>query len=163
MNESDAHIWRSNILQSLSKSSSTNTKSFVQQRVDRICNMLAGNFMSGPVSMLLRPITNDGSYTSRMKELIALYIQAAQLASSLWAQRTYMDCWGQQRLPVFQIANPALSAHRLHQLDEEDLKLDGKKTLLVVQPAIIAFGSENAEYYDRSKIWAPAIVVVDEK
>lgn len=74
-----------------------------------------------------------------------------------------MACRNRQHLPVFHVANPAMSAHRLHQLDEDDPKLDNKKTLLVVQPAIIAFGSENAEYYDRSKIWAPAIVVVDEK
>lgn len=74
-----------------------------------------------------------------------------------------MACWSQQHLPVFRVANPAMSAHRLHQLDEDDSKLDDRKTLLVVQPAIIAFGSENAEYYDRSKIWAPAMVMVDEQ
>ncbi|KAL4919681.1 hypothetical protein BDW62DRAFT_216829 [Aspergillus aurantiobrunneus] len=163
INETDAHIWRSQTLQNLSKSSGPETKSFVQQRLDSICSKLPSNFVSGPAGVLLRPVKDGGGSTPREKELYALYNGAAQLASCLWMQRTYIICQSQQHLPVFNVANPAMSAHRLHQLDEDEIRLDGKRTLLVVQPAIVALGSEDAEHYDRRKVWAPAIVVVGER
>ncbi|KAL2827785.1 hypothetical protein BDW59DRAFT_171226 [Aspergillus cavernicola] len=161
INEADAHIWRSQTLQNLSKSVGSESKSVVQQRIDSVCSQLVSDFVDNPARELLRPARDGGS--ARRKELEALYNGAAQLASSLWTQRTFMVCQSQQGLPVFNVANPAMSAHRLHQLDEDDQKLDGNKVMLFVQPAILAFGTENAEDYDRGKVWAPAIVVVDEK
>jgi hypothetical protein len=56
-----------------------------------------------------------------------------------------------------------MRAHRLHLLDEDDTRLDGKRILLCVQPAILAFGSENAEHYNQHKVWSPAVVVMHEK
>jgi hypothetical protein len=71
-------------------------------------------------------------------------------------------CESQGSVPVFGVTNPVVRAHRLHQLDEDDRRLDGKEILLFLQPAILAFGSETAEHYDKYKVWAPAVVVVCE-
>lgn len=73
-----------------------------------------------------------------------------------------MVCKSQGDLPIFNATSSVMSAHRLHKLDEDDTRLDGKKVLLVVQPAVLAFGDENGESYDQSKVWARANVLVDE-
>lgn len=67
----------------------------------------------------------------------------------------------QRKLPEFHVSNPQMSAHRLHQLDEDDTQLDGKPILLFVQPAVLAYGNEDAENYDCSKVWARATVIID--
>jgi hypothetical protein len=53
-----------------------------------------------------------------------------------------------------------MSAHRLHQLDEDDDFLDGQRVLACMQPAVLAFGNESGENYDTSKVWASAVVLV---
>lgn len=53
-------------------------------------------------------------------------------------------------MPDFAIASPIMVAHRLHHLDEEDRRLDGKQVLLVFRPVVLAFGTVNAEHYETS-------------
>jgi hypothetical protein len=98
-----------------------------------------------------------------MESLQGLYRDAAELALALWTQRTFMRARGLGDLPKFHISDSRMSAHRLHRLDEDDKRLDGTDVVLLVQPAILAFGNEDAENYDCSKIWCPATVVVDQR
>jgi hypothetical protein len=86
---------------------------------------------------------------------------AAQLALILWGQRAAIAVRTLHELPLFRIGDEGVSAHRLHHLDEDDTRLDGEEALLLVQPAILAFGSESAEHYDQHKVWAPAVVLLD--
>jgi hypothetical protein len=53
-----------------------------------------------------------------------------------------------------------MNAHQLHCLDDDDHRLDGKMVLASIQPAVLAYRNEDAECYDVSKIWVPAVVVV---
>ncbi|EAW24743.1 uncharacterized protein NFIA_102270 [Aspergillus fischeri NRRL 181] len=124
---------------------------------------LVTRFLNSSARTLLRNVENHEAGNQRAQELQSLYDGAAQLALSLWTQRAFMTCQSLEELPPFTVSNPIMRAHRLHRLDEDDKRLDGKRILLCVQPAILAFGSENAEHYNQHKIWSPAVVVVREK
>ncbi|KAL2862594.1 uncharacterized protein BJX67DRAFT_295736 [Aspergillus lucknowensis] len=158
VDESEAHIWRSQTLRNLSDGPEVS----LQARIKTLCPKIVARFLSGPARGLLKPAAANSSDADQcVQELQSLYHGAAQLALSLWMQRASMACQDLQGLSFFTVDSPIMSAHRLHHLDEEDTALDGKKVLLVVQPAIIAYGSENAEHYDRYKVWAPAVVLVE--
>ncbi|KAL4785996.1 hypothetical protein BJX76DRAFT_355588 [Aspergillus varians] len=157
--EAEAHLWRSQTIRSLSN---TETHAFLRARAEKSCSEFASGFLGSPVRVLLRPdAERDESNEKRFEDLQSLYKGAAQLALSLWGQRAFISCRGLQDLPRFTVANELMSAHRLHQIDEDDTSLDGSKVLLVVQPAILAFGSEDAEHYDQHKVWAPATVLLE--
>lgn len=96
----------------------------------------------------------------RNAELRKLYHRAGKLALSLWAQRSSIKCYGLPQLQTFSSSSPMMSAHRLHQLDEDDESLDGRRVLACMQPAVLAFGNESGENYDTDKIWASAVVLV---
>jgi hypothetical protein len=92
-----------------------------------------------------------------------IFYYAAQLALSLWTQKSSLKYLTLQDLSRFSNGNEYVSAHALHRLDEEDTKLDGKRVLAVIQPALLAFGNDEAEHYDQHKVWAKAIVLIDER
>ncbi|KAL3457945.1 hypothetical protein BJX64DRAFT_292609 [Aspergillus heterothallicus] len=159
----EGHLWRSQTLRGLCRSAGNEQPSFLQERIGKMSGKLANDFLFGLAGGLLRHnnrADGEGATRSIERDLQELYNSAAQLALLLWMQRSFIVCESQGAVPVFDVTNPVLRAHRLHQLDEDDRKLDGKKILLFVQPAILAFGSENAEHYDKCKVWAPAVVVV---
>lgn len=108
----------------------------------------------------LFPATSDAK--TRTTELYKIYSTAAELAQSLWTQRENQKIWNLKQRPVFESIKKSMAAHRLHHLDDGDKRLDGRKVLLCVQPAILAFGNSNAEEYHRPKVWAKAIMLVDE-
>ncbi|GIC90506.1 uncharacterized protein Aud_006940 [Aspergillus udagawae] len=153
--EQKAHIWRSQTLQNLS--------TFLQDMTKKLVRGLVTGFLTSPARTLLRKVGDNDAVNKRAQELQSLYDGAAQLALSLWTQRAFMTCQSLRGLPPFTVSNPMMLAHRLHLLDEDDTRLDGKRILLCVQPAILAFGSENAEHYTQHKIWSPAVVVLHEK
>jgi hypothetical protein len=161
--EQKAHTWRSLTLQNLSTTRDPNTETFLQEMTKRLVRGLVTRFLTSPAHTLLRKVGNNEAGHQRAQELQLLYKGAAQLALSLWTQRAFMTCQSLRELPPFTVTNPMMRAHRLHLLDEDDTRLDGKRLLLCVQPAILAFGSENAEHYNQHKVWSPAIVVMHEK
>ena len=121
---------------------------------------LVGVWLNCPASVLLRPAKNDLERERQELSLRKLYQTAAELGLSLWAQRTFMTCHGLHHLKAFHASSEQMTAHRLHQLDEDDDRLDGSTILLCVQPLVLAFGNEHGEHYDISKVWAKATVVV---
>ncbi|KAE8342567.1 hypothetical protein BDV24DRAFT_162458 [Aspergillus arachidicola] len=164
VHEAEAHTWRSQTIRILSTATDphTKTKPILQERIEELSSGLVTNFLGSSACTLLRSLDTD--HAKKMnQELQSLYAAAAHLALSLWSQPTLMVCRNQQHLPDFAIASPMMIAHRLHHLDEEDSRLDGKQVLLVIRPVVLAFGTVNAEHYDLSKVWAPATVVINEK
>jgi hypothetical protein len=117
------------------------------------------NFITSPARALLRQGAETDVMRRNMK-LRDLYYRAGEIALLLWAQRTHIRCYGQQDLQVFDVNSPMMSAHRLHRLDDDDHRLDGKMVLASIHPAVLAFGNEDAEDYDVSKTWMPAVVLV---
>lgn len=133
----------------------------LRAKVEAITSELAIEFLAGPVRLLFRH-RNDSWAIQRNQELYQLYHTAGELAISLWTQRSFMRCYCMDELPVFRAEHPVMSAHALHRQHGNDAKLDGKNALIIVHPAIVAFGNEYAEHYDLCKVWAKGIIIVDE-
>ncbi|KAL4942783.1 hypothetical protein BDV06DRAFT_235229 [Aspergillus oleicola] len=162
VSDTESHIWRSQTIRSLSTSSDLEAQPFLAARIEPICRHFVSDLLSSPIHFLLRSGENpEQSYNNWVQELQSLYKGAAQLALILWGQRASITVRTLHELPLFRVENEELAAHRLHHLDEDDTRLDGKEALLLVQPAILAFGSESAEHYDQHKVWAPAVVLLD--
>ncbi|KAL4863292.1 hypothetical protein BDV12DRAFT_30170 [Aspergillus spectabilis] len=164
VSESAAHVWRSQTIRGLSNTSNPTTTPFLAARIDPICSLFVADILSGSIRFLFRSGEDPAqSHNERFQELHSLYKGAAQLALTLWGQRASITVRTLQDLPPFTIASEEMGAHRLHHLDEDDMRLDGKEALLLLQPAILAFGSERADHYDQHKVWAPAVVLLDTK
>lgn len=95
----------------------------------------ATKFVSSPAGGLLRRSRKADVVASRTMELEYLYITAAFLALALWTQRSLIVCQSQGDAPnarVFDVGDPIVRAHRLHKLNEDDHKLDGKEIVLLL-------------------------------
>jgi hypothetical protein len=138
------------------------TGDLLSHEVLRVSTRLAGDFLSSSAGIFFRDVQNDAELVKRDQELQRLYQSAEELSLSLWSQRTSMECKGLEALPVFN-DNGTMRAHRLHQLDEDDDRLNGKNVLVVIQPLVVAYGTEDAEDYDKEKTWARAIVLIEEE
>lgn len=164
---SDAHIWRSQMLRLLSTApdSPSGMPLLSAQVFEKFSTKMAKNFLAGPIRPLLK--ANEAPEQQRnclLQDLCHIFYTAAKLSTSLWCQRTNIDCRRTtlRKMKLFYHKNPLSTAHRLHHLDEDDDKFDGKAILAIIQPAVVAYGNEDAENYGKGKVWSPAIVLVDE-
>ncbi|RAL15261.1 uncharacterized protein BO97DRAFT_306971, partial [Aspergillus homomorphus CBS 101889] len=161
VDKAEAHAWRSHMLRILSTDARPGMDRLSVEARNRE-NMLISMFLESEGFVhLLRPTNNVNEIDGRYKELEALYQNASDLALSLWKMGTDMNYVDQSDTPKFDISNTMMSAHRLHKLDENDHRLDGMNVLLCVQPAIVAYGSENEEPYDQPKVWARSVMLID--
>ena len=55
-----------------------------------------------------------------------------------------------------------MEAHRIHGLDFGDDSRDGDEVVAVVHPGYVALGSVEGEDYEKEKIWAKAVVLLQE-
>ncbi|RAL13364.1 uncharacterized protein BO97DRAFT_423570 [Aspergillus homomorphus CBS 101889] len=161
VDEVEAHAWRSQMLRLLCESSDRDAQLLLHSRIERLSSSLAQYFIRSPVHALLKYPESIHAYNNRFRELEDLFLRAANLALSLWTQRTDMACYSLCKLPQFQAEDTRMEAHRLHHLDDDDRRLDGRRIILFVQPAVIAFGSVHGEHYDQWKVWAAATVLVE--
>ncbi|KNG88769.1 hypothetical protein ANOM_002795 [Aspergillus nomiae NRRL 13137] len=162
VNKEEAHIWRSQTLRLLATPPPNSVHNApLRAKVEAITSELAVDFLAGPVQLLFRH-RNDSWAIQRNQELYQLYQTAGDLAISLWTQRSFMRCYCMDELPIFRAEHPVMSAHALHRPRGDDTRLDGKNALIIVHPAIVAFGNEYAEHYDLCKVWAKGIILVDE-
>jgi hypothetical protein len=123
---------------------------------------LREDFLQGSARYLLLTPSNESASQMR-KTLEDIFYYAAQLALSLWTQRSSLKYLTLRDLSPFLNGREAVGAHALHRLDEEDTRLDGKQVFAVIQPALLAFGNDEAEHYDQHKVWAKAMVLIDER
>lgn len=133
----------------------------LEANLSRMADQRSEQFLSGPVRYLLGKPSGDEQ--SVKKVLAGIYTCAGQLALSLWTQRSFLICLELQQIPRFFTGREEMSAHAIHQLDEEDTRLDGQPIIAIIQPAFLAFGNDNAEHYEQHKVWAEAIVLIDER
>ncbi|PLB48505.1 hypothetical protein P170DRAFT_448191 [Aspergillus steynii IBT 23096] len=161
IDEAEAHTWRSQTLRLLWNALDPDSKHALQQKLGEFARERALVFLATPGSQFLRELGKAENETKCLHELQVLFNDATELSLSLWTHRAFMAVRSQRDLPVFTVSSSVMSAHRLHQLDEDDQRLDGSKVLLVVQPAVLACGDENAESYHQWKTWTPANVLVD--
>lgn len=129
-----------------------------QENIERSFTKSSIGGLKNAPSFLFRS-TSDAK--TRAAELHEIHIKAAKLAQSLWTQRENQEIWNLKERPVFQSSKKSMVAHRLHHLDDGDIRFDGRKVLLCIQPVILAFGNSNAEDYQTPKVWAKAIMLVE--
>ncbi|EFR01013.1 hypothetical protein MGYG_04015 [Nannizzia gypsea CBS 118893] len=164
---SEAHIWRSQMLRLLltTPASPSELPLLTPQALQMFSSTMAEKFLRGPVRLLLKIDQSSAQQGNCMlQDLCHVFSAAAELSLSLWCQRTTMGCRliTLSKPKQFSQKCQLMVAHRLHHLDEDDSRLDGKEVLAIIQPAVVAFGNENAENYDKGKVWSRAIVLVDE-
>ena len=114
---------------------------------------LVHKFVNGPARFLLDPANLD-SREGRLEEEMSL---AMQLSARLWSQRSRVGCLD---LQTFRDATFCASGNYLeaHQSQERDIDppnfYDGLPVEMVVQPAIVAFGTEDGQGYSAiSRVW----------
>ena len=95
------------------------------------------------------------------RELYQIFCSAGKLFSSLWKQKIFIDsqfdCYNQR---PFEVASDLMEIHPTQRIDDGDTSKDGLLVQLVVQPAVLAFGTEEGQKYNKFKIWAKAVVWV---
>lgn len=160
-------MWRAQMLRILQTPDRVSKSDIVfggslRANLSRMGNQRSEQFLSGPMRYLLgRP---SGDEQSMKKALADIYTFAGQLSLSVWTQRSFLECPKLQQNIRFCNGDEMISAHAIHRLDdEEDTRLDGQPVIAIIQPAVLAFGNDNAEHYEQYKIWAEAIVLIDER
>jgi hypothetical protein len=147
------------------KSTDRSVPKSLQERVivarSQYARILTQNFVNGSARFLLDPTITDAR-GGRLEEEINL---AMQLSARLWSQRSRVGCLD---LQVFHNTAFSASADYLeaHQSQEKDIDppnfYDGLPVGIVVQPAIVAFGTEEGQGYSAiSRVWLKARVWVD--
>ncbi|PYH85304.1 hypothetical protein BO82DRAFT_424066 [Aspergillus uvarum CBS 121591] len=121
-------------------------------KLNHFSRTMVAQFLNFEGGHILRSIEDEDEERRRFKDLKTVDRMAGDLALPLWTTRTDLRCLTLKQLPTFQSSNGLMCAHRLHQLDEYDQRLDGKNVILCVQPAIVAYGNENGEHYGQSKV-----------
>ena len=160
----EAHIWRSQMLRLLTlPPQDSATEPLLPHQMKQKSARLATELLNGPAQLLLNSTMDYTCREKRDKELFRLYNIAGELSLCLWSHRAFLECHSLSSLPQFDTNNPSMTLHRLQQPEENQRKLNGKRVLAVIQPAIVAFGNEDAENYDKLKVWSEAVVLVDER
>ena len=126
------------------------------QRKEQYYRHIATIFESSDVRVLYRPC----DVAQRHEELLDVMRNIGDLSSSLWKQRVFTVPWGMEkfRKMQFSVDSRMMTAHPTHGLGDGDARLDGRTVQMVVQPAILAYGNEEGENFDESKVWAKAVV-----
>jgi len=118
---------------------------------------------SKPLSHLLRETEDQGK--TRTDELEKIVRQVVFLCTRLGTQRTKFKLEPSRRLleEEFKVSSDIMEAHRLHKLGYDDTRLDGSRIGIVVHPAICAWGDNDGENYDSSRVLSRAVVWLEER
>ncbi|KAK2755734.1 hypothetical protein FQN54_005884 [Arachnomyces sp. PD_36] len=167
VNAPGAHLWRSETLRLLNtangceqSASPQPIKSRITEMRKRMSERLASEFLRGPVGLLLRPNLTYEEGCMVTNQLTNIIFNAGENSMNLWMQRTNMVMFELRNCGKFNLNNPFMTAHRLHQLDDDDHRLDGKPIIAVIQPGVVAFGDNDGENYEKYKVWSKAVVMV---
>lgn len=168
VNKSQAYVWRSETLRLLNTAknresdSSPSIKSRIEDMRKRMCETLSSNFLKGPVRLLIRPNLTNEELEKMKRGLNSIIFNAGEVSAHLWTQRMEINTIRLDKYKDFNIHDVVLTAHRLHQLDDDDHRLDGKPIIAVIQPAIVAWRVSDGENFDQFMVWSKAVVMVDD-
>ncbi|KAK4892652.1 hypothetical protein LTR27_008928 [Elasticomyces elasticus] len=170
VDQRQAHLWRSDTLRSLTpdkhdtSEAASKLRELQQHEVVEQCILAAKAFELGAARFLIQPLEaplKDSFRTS----LATLFEEAGGLAMRLWTQRTGIECHFRQQLAneKFAVDSHIMQAHPLHKLDDpDDHRLDGRPVKLLLHPAVLRIGTHDAENYHESRVWAKAVVWLNE-
>lgn len=127
----------------------------VEERISRKCAALAIQFREGPVKYLLQ----ENSEQQQVK-LVSIFQHAGEIAGQLWTQRTYLRClyFCDFSQKPFRVGSKIMEAHPSHfQDDESDRRLDNLPVMMIVRPALLAYGNDDGERFDQCRVWGKAV------
>jgi hypothetical protein len=176
VDEREAHIWRSQMIRLFnppSPSGNADTdanknlaSNKMLDRIHRCSSDLATAFRAGPARYFIEEdIPLQEIKDERHEVLEDIFRKACQIASRLWTQRTYLKCEHFSNLSSqpFSVKSQIMKAHSSHCLDgSDDHRLDNTLVRVVIYPAVLAFGDHDAENFDTGRVWAKALVLVEE-
>ncbi|CAD6443797.1 70c1f9a8-8226-42b3-a15d-2109d72ed539 [Sclerotinia trifoliorum] len=153
----DAHRWRSDTMRlgfpEVSKDEKVEAARLqMQTLIDQRAKIQAENFINSPANNLF------DKTPELMIKLQNLYQEAGNLSYHLWTRRAVLKILTLNELnPSFDINDRMMTLHNMVKEDVEN-KLTGQPITLVVNPAIISYGTEDGEDYESPRIWTPAEV-----
>lgn len=128
--------------------------------IEDVCRKRAERFAQALPPQLLRPMETS-MFETFVEQLARIFIDAGQFSVRIWSQRPSLQWMGLPRLAKepFNISSAILKAHRLYKLDDpNDHSLDGSLTKIMVHPALLTWGTHDADYYNRQRVLAKAVV-----
>lgn len=162
VDEKGAHLWRSQLIRLFNfgvKMAHSDNQAVaiarVEERISRKCAALAIQFREGPVKYLLQ----ENSEQQQVK-LVSIFQHAGEIAGQLWTQRTYLRClyFCDFSQKPFRVGSKIMEAHPSHfQDDESDRRLDNLPVMMIVRPALLAYGNDDGERFDQCRVWGKAV------
>lgn len=163
------HHWRAMTVRMLNSSKtgiSTETGSNGQydvQRLKKAAYERLGDYILEMNKMVLKQLDAQ-EIKSRRTELMALFTRAGEFACRLHGQRVLIKVLSSpQGIGNFSVDSELVEAHTIVDIEQNNHDWDGNPIDLVIQPAIIAYGNERGENYDKSKVWSKAIVWMEKQ
>jgi hypothetical protein len=161
--EREAHVWRSDMLRLLrpplredSDDADIELNRTTNALIAEVSKQHAREFLAGPARHLIESEAKESIY----RKINAVYAQAAELSYQVWTRRTTIRFFTLQDMngPDFNIDSPYMEPHTMVRWDRHEDQLFGHPILVVVHPIVEAYGTDEAEDYDRGRVWAKAVV-----
>jgi hypothetical protein len=165
-NERDAYVWRSDTLRLLMPELRYDTSDTEKEMrittdrlVARIAEQQASRFLDGPARYLIKVDTKT-DFTSKLKKI---FNEAANISYLLSTQRTAMRCRSLRDLAPFTFNGdcPQFTPDNLVRYEGQEERLNGSRVTLMVHPLLEVYGTDEAEDYSTSRVWAPGVVWFD--
>jgi hypothetical protein len=141
------------------------------RRIQQYCDKIDSNFRRSASGVFLKHPSelSADAVEARGRELRQILLEAASLATILLVQYSRVTCLDltvmQQRRLAFSIDSPLMQPHPLSKVDMDDPSHNGRRIMMVLRPALLAFEEDDTEGLsgDRYRVLAHAIVLLDEK
>lgn len=130
-----------------------------ERLVAHIAEQQASSFLAGPAQYLI----NLGAKTDFRSKLKKIFNEAASISFLLSTQRTVMRCRSLHDLAPFTFDGdcPQFTPDNLVRYEGQEERLKGSTVTLMVHPLLEVYGTDEAEDYSTSRVWAPGVVWFD--
>ncbi len=132
-----------------------------EDMMNAIADKQASYFLDGSAQCFIN-LKIENSY---IEQLHALYQRAGNTSYRLWTRRTAMKCSGLHELgnPIFNVDDERLAPHTLVRYEKHEDQLKSRPITVVVHPVLEVCGTDEAEDYDKTRVWARAEVWLDSR
>ena len=130
-----------------------------ERLIMRIGEQQASCFLAGPAQYLIKSEAKT-DFTSKLKKI---FNEAASISYLLSTQRTVMRCRSLHDLAPFTFNGdcPQYTPDNLVRYEGQEERLKGSTVTLMVHPLLEVYGTDEAEDYSKSRVWAPGVVWFD--
>lgn len=134
-------------------------RSMTEQAITQVADQRASDFLISPARHLMKSQIDSG-FTNKLK---TIYTNAAETAYKLWTRRTAMRYLSLHEIGSlhFDAASPYFEPEPLVRYEDHEDELKGKKVILMVHPLLTAHGTDEAEDYDKERVWTKGVVWLD--